>query len=342
LLATEVPAQQVFARVAHETGLLGDNMQKRRSPAHLSTVLCGVRADRMEQAHLILAARVPDYEPDVLNRAWLDRKSVVRTWGVKGNVQIIPTIQLGLYLAAAGITAPRWRRFLDARSNLTTPARLRLLKRLGPEVLTRDNLREAIPDATTRSFMLREAAQNGALLWKEGDGQMASYVWTEAWLERAVEPDREYHELVGRYLTSYGPVEAADLAAWLGVTVAAARRLMAKHLVEEVRVEGEDVPTFMKAEDLRNLQRTRKSGARGVLTLPPGDPVLLAYKTRYRGEGDNDEAGAVFIDGRLAGLWTLNRATVALQPLEPGNRGKMETGVRQLLERAQVRAEIPG
>ena len=86
-------------------------------------------------------------------------------------------------------------------------------------------------DATTRGFMLREAAQNGALLVKEGDGQMASYVWTEAWLERAVEPDREYHELVGRYLTSYGPVEAADLAAWLGVTVAAARRLRPERVV---------------------------------------------------------------------------------------------------------------
>jgi hypothetical protein len=261
---------------------------------------------------------------------------------VRGTIQIVPTLQLGLYLAAAGITAPRWRRFLDARSNLTTPARLRLLKRLGPEVLTRDALREAIPDATTRGFMLREAAQNGALLVKEGDGQMASYVWTGAWLEREVEPEREYHELVGRYLTSFGPVDAADLAGWLGVTVAAARRLMAKHLVEEVRVEGEEGSTFMKGDDLESLQRTRKSRARGVLTLPPGDPVLLAYKGRYRGEGDGDEAGAVFLDGRLAGTWTLNRGTVTLHPSEPDHRAKMETGVRELLDRAQVRAEISG
>jgi len=295
----------------------------------------------MEQAHLILAARIPDYEPDVLTRAWLERKTVVRTWGVRGVVQMVPAMQLGLYLAAAGITAPRWRRFLDARSNLTTPARLRLLKRLGPEGLTRDMLRDAIPDATTRGFMLREAAQGGALVLKEGDGQAASYVWTEDWLEREVEPDRDYHDLVGRYLTSYGPLDAADLSGWLGVTVAAARRLMAKHLVEEVRVEGEETSTFMKADDLENLQRTRKSRARGVLTLPPGDPVLLAYKGRYHAE-EGDETGAFFMDGRLAGTWTLNRGMVALHPLEAEHRAKMESGVRELLEKARVRAEISG
>lgn len=339
MLATEVTTQQVYARVAQETGLLGDTFQKRRSPALLATALCGIRCERLEQAHLVLAARFPDYEPDVLLRALHDRRTVVRTWGVRGTLQIVPTLQLGTYLAAAGISAPRWRRFLDARSNLATPARLRLLRRLCPKVISREALRDAIPDATTRLFMLREAAQAGHLVWQEGDGQQATYVWTKDWLDREVEPEREYHDLVARYLTTFGPLEAPDLAAWLGVTVAAARRLMAKHLVEEVAEEGRGTPTFLRPEDMDDLVRTRKSRARGLVVVPPGDPMLLAYKTRYRPEDvSTDETGVVFVDGRVVATWTLSRSAVSVRVLDREHKTRIEKSIHQLLERAQVEA----
>jgi len=341
LLATEVSAQQVFARIAHETGLLGDVYRKRRSPALLITALGGIRSDRLDHTHLVLAVRFPDYTPDILMRALQERRTLVRTWGVRGVLQTVPTLQLGLYLAAAGISAQRWRRFLDARSNLSTPARLRLLRRLCPETISREALREAIPDATTRQFMLREAAQGGHIVWRDGDGQQASFVWTKAWLGKVVEPDREYHDLVARFLTTYGPVAASDLAAWLGVTVAAARRLMAKHLVEEVHVEGEATPTFMKPDDLEALQRTRKSTAKGLAVIPPGDPVRLAYRTRYAVEGeDSDNQGAVILDARLAATWTLNRRTVTIRYLEDDHQPRIRKAITQVLERAGIEATL--
>jgi len=342
LLATEVSSQQVFTRVAHETGLLGDNYQKRRSPTLLAGALCGIRSERIDHTHLVLAARFPDYTPEVLLRALGERRTLVRTWGVRGVLQTIPTSQLSLYLAAAGITAPRWRRFLDARSNLATPARLRLLKRLCPEVISREGLREAIPDATTRLFMLREAAQAGHILWRDGDGQQASFIWAGPWLGKTIEPDREYHELVGRYLTSYGPVAAADLASWLGVTVAAARRLMAKHLVEEVAVEGEPDSTFMKRDDLDALVKTRKSKARGLAIVPPGDPFRLAYKTRYIGSEteDPEDIGLVFLDGRLIGRWSLNRDAARLLEVEEESRSKVEKAIQQVINRAGLDTKL--
>ena len=341
MLATEVSAQQVFARTAIETGLLGDTYQKRRSPALLITALCGIRSDRLDHTHLVLASRFSDYKPEILNRALQERRTVVRTWGVRGALQTVPTAQLGLYLAAAGITAPRWRRFLDARSNLSTPARLRLLKRLCPEILSREALRDAIPDPTTRLFMLREAAQAGHIVWREGDGQHAAFAWTKAWLGHEPEPEREFHELIGRYLTSYGPVAALDLSSWLGVTVAAARRLMAKHLVEEVLVDGEGMATFMKPSDLESLTRTRKSHARGMVVVGPGDPLLLAYKKRYTlGEGDGEDTGMVFLDGRPVATWTLNRGIGQVVYLDGDNHSKIKKGIEQVLDRAGIEAKL--
>lgn len=337
----EVSSAQVYARIARETGLIGDTYLKRRSPALLIAALGGIRSERLDHAHLVLAARFPEYEPGMLERALYERHTVVRTWGVRGALQLVPTSQLELYLAAAAGTAARWRRFLDARSNLSTPARLRLLKRLCPKEVSRDGLREAIPDATTRLFMLREAAQAGNLVWKEGDGQQAVYVWTRDWLEKEIEPTRDFHELISRYLTTYGPVDAADLAGWLGVTVAAARKLMAKHRVIEIAVEGEDRITFLKQDDLDALRQTRKSKAKGWAVVPPGDPLLLANKTRYHTEKDDgDEEGVVLHDGRPVAAWTLGRDSVSLRELEPGTRKQAEKLVTVLLTQAGIQIEL--
>ena len=189
--------------------------------------------------------------------------------------------------------------------------------------------------------MLREAAQAGHIVWKDGDGQQASFVWTNSWLGKTVEPEREYHELVGRYLTSYGPVTASDLAGWLGVTVAAARRLMAKHLVEEVSVEGEEAPTFMKPEDLPTLVKTRNRHARGVAIVPPGDPLRLAYKRRYSvTENDSENLGLAFLDGRLVANWTLDREAISISYVDDEAKARVDREIQQLVNRAGVKAKI--
>ena len=339
MLAIETSAQQVFTRTALETGLLAESPKKRKVLAAVLAALGGIRSERLEHAHLVLAARYPDYRPESLLRALQDRRTLVRTWGVRGEFQILPTSQLGLYLAAAAISAPRWRRFLDARSNLATPARLRLLKRLCPETVSREALRDAFPDPTTRLFLLREAAQAGLIVWKDGDGAQSTFAWAQPWLGREIEPERDLTELVGRYLTSYGPVGAADLAGWLGVTVAAARTLMSKHRVEEVHVEGEDMPTFMKPEDLESLVQTRKSLARGYVVVPAGDPMLCAYRSRYQlPESENSDQGLVFLDGRSVAAWTLDQHRIHVRELDGTPHPKARKAVLQVVHRAGLTA----
>jgi winged helix DNA-binding protein len=341
VLATETSAQQVFARTALETGLLADPSKKRKPLVAVIAAMGGLRSERLDQAHLILSARYPDYRPESLLRALQERRTLVRTWGIRGELQILPTAQLGLFLAASAITAPRWKRFLDARSSLATPARLRLLKRLCPETVSRDALRDSIPDPTTRLFMLREAAQAGQIVWKDGDGAQSTFAWTQSWLGREVEAERDLTELVGRYLTSFGPVAATDLGPWLGVTVAAARSLMAKHRVEEVQVEGEEAQTFMKPEDLEVLVQTRKSLARGYVVVPAGDPVLLAHRVRYRqSEQDAEDIGLVFLDGRPVSTWTIEQNRINVRDLDGVHHLKARKAVLQVVHRAGIAAEL--
>ncbi len=339
--AIPVTPQNVFSRVAHRTGLLGDTLAKRKSIAAVVTATCGVRGDKLDGIHLSLAARFPGYTQQTLLRALQERKSLIRTWGVRGTLQVVPRPQVSTYLAAAGITAPRWMRFLDARSKLSTTARLRLLKRLCPEVLSRESLRSSISDANTRLFMLREAAQEGYIVWKDGDGPQSNFVWTKDWLGQKIERLHDYNELVGWYLESYGPVGAPDLAGFLGVTVAAARKLIAKHRVSEVIVEGEEFSTFLKDTDLEELRGMRKSQSKGMVIVPPADPLLLAYKTRYRpNEEAGDDQGLVFLDSRLVAWWTLVREDAAVHFLEDVDQKAVLAGIRSLLDRAEIQQDI--
>jgi hypothetical protein len=340
LPARKVTPQQVFARVAMETGLLGETFHRKKSLAPLVSALCGIRCERLEPAHLALAARLPDYQPQVLLRSLQERRAIVRTWGARGLLQIVPAAEIPTYLAAAGLTAPRWKRFLDARSNLSNTTRLRLLKRLCPEDISRDALREAIPDATTRLFMLREAAQAGHILWKDGDGPQVVFAWTKDWLGHKLEVTHDFQGLVEKFVRRYGPVEAADLAAWLGVTVAAARKLMSKHRVEEVQVEGESTPSFMTPEDLEDLVRIRKSQTRGLVVIPPGDPFLLAYKTRYHGhEPEGAQEGIVVADGRVVAAWSLARTGAPVRFLAEGSHARILKAIQGVLSRAAVELE---
>ncbi len=339
--ATQVPFPQVLARIARQTGLAGEEFLGKKSPAPLVTAVVGLRGDRLEPAHLALAARLPEYRPEILTKALQEKHTLVRTWGAHGAFQVVATADLPQQLAAAGISAPRWQRFLEARSSLAAPARLRLLKRLCPTEISKDGLKDSIPDPSTRLFMLREAAQAGHIVWKGGDGQQAVFAWAEEWLGRQVHPDRDYRVLVGRYLTAFGPVEATDLAGWLGVTIAAARKLMAKHRVVEIQVEGEPLNSFMKPEDLEKLLEVRKAQTRGTVVIPPGDPVLHAYRGRFHPrnkEGADD--GLVYTDGRLAAVWNLGRGQVSVQLMESASATRVHKLLSALLERAGIQAEI--
>lgn len=337
--AQPVNPHQAFARLAHRTGLLGETFHRKRSLAPLVSALGGIRGDRLDQAHMSLAARLPDYKPALLLREIQEKHALVRTWGLRGQLQIVATPELSEFLAAAA-AAPRWRRFLEGKTKLSPQARLRLLKRLCPRVISRDALKDAFPDTSMRLFILREAAQAGHILWKDGEGSAASFVWTKDVLGRSVEPERDFRPLIRRYLGSYAPLTANDLGSWLGVTVAAARLLMAKHRVVEVVEEGEVASQFIRPDDLKELLSMRKSAARGLVVVPPGDPFMLAYKTRYRVAGGDDNPGLVFLDARVVARWSLSRAGAAMTVLDRDVGKRAEKAVRSLLERSGVEASL--
>lgn len=84
--------------------------------------LCGLHAQVLSAADLILWARVRGHRPGALHTALWDERSLVETWLMRGTLHLVPADDLPLYVGALDnrgtyqeawlrwfdVTAPRW------------------------------------------------------------------------------------------------------------------------------------------------------------------------------------------------------------------------------------------
>jgi Winged helix DNA-binding domain len=143
-------------------------------------------------------------------------------------------------------------------------------------------------------------------------------------LPSAAEPAPARRELLRRFLRRCGPAGPKDLAAWVGITPANARRwweLLADELVE-VRVGGKRL--WMHTEDLAAARAAAAPTA--VRLLPPYDPLvevtnrelLLTDKQRrhqlWRAVAN---PGPVLMAGEVVGTWRRRKQVITVSPFEP-------------------------
>ncbi|MBT2365900.1 winged helix DNA-binding domain-containing protein [Streptomyces sp. ISL-10] len=142
---------------------------------------------------------------------------------------------------------------------------------------------------------------------------------------RGADAQQSRHLLVRRFLRWCGPARPADLAKWLALTPAAARRLWEPFGDElsEVTVDGRR--GWMHQEDLDALHNA--PAATGVRLLPSYDPLteiadreLLLPDRAQRATVWRATAapGVLVVRGEITGTWrqrsTARRVTVTLQP----------------------------
>ncbi|MBC8092098.1 MAG: winged helix DNA-binding domain-containing protein [Pseudonocardia sp.] len=159
-------------------------------------------------------------------------------------------------------------------------------------------------------------------------------------LPSVAEPAPARRELLRRFLRRCGPTCPKDLAAWIGITPAIARRwweLLADELVE-VRVDGKRL--WMHTEDLAVARAAAAPTA--VWLLPPYDPLvevtnrelLLTDKERrqqlWRAVAN---PGAVLLAGDVIGTWRRRRKVITVCAFKP-----FSTAQQRMVQAAAVHA----
>jgi hypothetical protein len=304
----------------------------RAALAAVTADVCGIHAQVGSAAELSLAARVDGVGPADVRAALVDDRTIVKTYGPRGTLHLLPADELALWMAARR-ARPDWQgdvptRVVDAIGDA-----------LDGRCLTRVELadevgRRAGPDAGERlrshwATFQDVAAYVGALCFGPNQGARVTYVRPDQWLGRwdeAVEPRAALDEVCRRYLRTYGPAAPAHLARWFGTAPADAKAVFGRlgDVVEEVDVEG------ARLWRLRGDEPVVRRGRGPVVRLLPqydcyvvGSHPRTAFVSgavrarvqlhpRGRFEGVVATSTAV-VDGEVVGLWQRTRRRRVLE-----------------------------
>jgi uncharacterized protein YcaQ len=332
---------------------------KRRLLAVVADV-CGLHAQVQSSAELQLWARVDDVTAKDVRAALWKRRTLVRSWAMRGTLHLLPAREFALYVAALS-TVDRWWKGAWLRMVGLSADELRLLldvvrESLSDEPVTREELTDRVAGRVgphVREHMLsgwgsllKPAAFQGSLCSGPPRGQTVTFVRPDLWIGRWEEHDgtEAWREVLRRYLHTYGPSGHEEFAAWWGVAPAPARRLRVsvEDELEEVSVEG--TAAWALAKDARSIAGA--GPAEGVRLLPHFDPYVMGFRPR-EALVDRRFAGRVFrkagwvspvvlADGRIAGVWGYERAgrgvEVAVEPFGKPSAA-LRAGVREEADR---------
>ncbi|HET9899116.1 MAG TPA: winged helix DNA-binding domain-containing protein [Streptosporangiaceae bacterium] len=307
------------------------------TPADVVTAMCGAHAQVMPAAELSVGLRLADGTRAAVSDAlWTDR-SLVKTYGPRGTVHLLPAVDLPIWHAAlSAVPVPDFDRLLTADQAMavaeaigTALATAELtVDELGDQVIAATGLWAADPVMPAFGGMwprwrkaIGYAAHRGLLCFGQARGRRVTYVNPRRWLPAYREFDEatSVHELITRYLRTYGPASPAHFARWLGAPPrwAADRFESMAGALEPVLLDGEVL--WQLAEETWPAPAYPPPVDEGVRLLPYFDayvvgsyprellfPGLAGRRALARGQAGNFPVLA--LDGCVAGLWHHRRS----------------------------------
>ena len=334
---------------------------ERAAPSDLVSVvgeICGVHAQLMSSAELSLWARIDGLERDALQEALWTRRALVKLWAMRGTLHLLPSAELGVWLAALGTYTNRGMTGHPRIDALTEAVG----RGLEGRVLTREELALEVEQRTDSPVLaeyvrfswgsyLKPASFRGRLCFAPSDDGRVRFTTPATWLRGGFDkPDsvETLREVTRRFLGAYAPLTAEDLALWWGVGPARGARMLAALGEEAVEVDVEGQRAWVLARDLRELATAEPPDAARL--LPAFDPWIVGasrdaaalleptHKARvYRRQGWISPV--VLVNGRMVGVWRhtakRRRLVVELEPfgrLPAWARTQLETEAERLSE----------
>lgn len=329
--------------------------------------ICGLHAQVTSSAELTLWARVDGLErSDVQNALW-KKRTLVKTWAMRGTLHMFPTKTFPIWLAAQRTRAayyrrPSWLRYFG----FTKPAELeRLVDAIGRALEDRELTREELVTEVgriTRSRALAEtlrgswgsalkpAAFAGKLCFAPGEGQRVRFTNPETWLGgiRGVETEEAVREVTRAFLAAYGPVPREDFARWWGGTPKEASDMIGSLGTDAAAVDLEGEYAWALARDVVDIKGARP--VESVRLLPAFDQYVVGVTKHaehlmpgphrdlvYRAQGWLSPV--LVVGGRMVGTWRHERKgrrlLVSITPfarVAPRTRRAAESEAEKLAE----------
>ncbi|WP_233358757.1 winged helix DNA-binding domain-containing protein [Thermomonospora amylolytica] len=342
-------------------------------PAAVVRAMASTHAQVMSAAELAIAIRLDGAtRQDVRAALWNDH-TLVKTFGLRGTVHLLPTEDLPMWLGALAGLPQAPNNGLPEEARLTPGQTDEIIDAIGAILadaeLTVDELTEALGDAVG-SWAVEKvmpawqemwprwrqithlAAHRGALCFGHNKGRKVTYTNPHRWLPgfTPLPPEEAHPALLRAYLWAYGPSTPARFAHWLNAPVRWAREVF--EATELRQVEAEGVPAYVAADDT-----AEPAGPPAGLRLLPyfdgyayrvgNQPPELLYPGRAAERVLPYNFQILIIDGVVAGLWHQKRSgrrlaiTVEpLRPLTPAHRRELDEQAERVGRILEARPEV--
>lgn len=332
--------------------------------------VCGVQAQVMAMARIALWARLRSLTTDDVERALVERRTLVKVWSMRSALHLHPSGEVLVCLR--GLVSKRlpheqrWIRGAGLDEGVTTAM---VLKALEDGPLTRRQLSAYLGQrlgaktkdwvdggwgrrtegSSTTWHLVRPAVARGLVCFGPSDGQEVMFTRIDRWLRAPppVPPQPIAEEaLLRKYLRCFGPADVKDVQAWSGLFVRDIRATLDRLQDELLEVECDGRPGFVLRRDLPVLEKSATDRG-AVALLPSFDPFLLGhyhrthlvdqahYRDVYKEQGWL--APVVLVDGGVAGTWTYRRRPGALDveatpftPFSAATRGRIKEEAHDL------------
>ncbi|TMK23183.1 MAG: winged helix DNA-binding domain-containing protein [Actinobacteria bacterium] len=318
-------------------------------PADIARVLCGVHAQVLNSAELSIGRRVAGAtRADVQRAVWEDR-ALVKTFGPRGTVHLLPTADLAMWTGALSALRPSVPMHPDP-VRFTPQQESEVIAAIGDaladKALTIDELTEAIVDRTgpwagERTMdafqdkwprwrqLTSTAAHRGVLCFGPNRGREVTYTNPHRWLPgfRPVAGDAALRTLITRYLYAYGPATPQHFARWLSIPPRRAVEAFDELADELQQVVFDGEPGWTLAGDTGVPQEP----FRGVRLLPYFDAFVVVGQPRARlypgaaarraltPSGQAGNYPVLLVDGVVGGVWHQRRSggklEITVEPL---------------------------
>jgi hypothetical protein len=293
--------------------------------ASVVSAVAGTHAQVLSAAELSIALRLPDATRATVQDALWHTRDLVKTFGPRGTVHLLPAAELPKWVAALTVAPLRPSGVPDS-VRMTCEQVDQVLRAAANAVattaLTIDELTEAIVatvgswagDPVMEAFqgkwprwrqVLHLAGMRGMLCFGPNRGRKTTYTSP---------PPAQPHTgdavpwLLDRYLHAFGPSTPARFANWLNTPDSWARQVFESADLEPVLVEGEEIWVT------RGDTAVPDEPARGLRLLPYFDTYAYAVgndRARlYPGKAATRAKGnfqVLLVDGVVGGLWHQKR-----------------------------------
>ena len=317
-------------------------------PDAIAGVLCGAHAQLLGAAELSIGRRITGATRADVRRALWEERTLVKTFGPRGTVHLLPAADLPMWTGALSALPPITRhpepvRFSPGQADEVIAA---IGDALTDAELTVDELTEALeartgPWAVERTMeafggkwprwrqLTGAAAHRGVLCFGPDRGRNVTYTNPHRWLPafRPADGDAALRALLTRYLHAYGPATPANFAQWLAMSPRRATELFGALGEELERVELDGTPAWTLAGDTA----TPPEPHRGIRLLPYFDAYVVAGQPRQRlypgaaagraltPAGQAGNYPVLLVDGVVGGVWHQRRSghkiAITVEPL---------------------------